>query len=42
MLVLKVLALVQDSDPSLARTISGSREAIWDILADPEKFKAAT
>ncbi len=38
MLVLKVLALVQDSDPSLAQTISGSREAIWGILADPEKF----
>ena len=42
MLVLKVLALVQDSDPSLARTISGSREAIWGILADPEKFNSAT
>jgi hypothetical protein len=42
MLVLKVLALVQDGDPSLARTISGSREAIWAILADPEKFNSAT
>jgi hypothetical protein len=41
MLVLKVLSLVQDNDPSLARTISGSREAIWIILADPEKFHAA-
>ncbi len=40
MLVLKVLALVQDSDPSLARTISGSREAIWGILADPVKFSS--
>jgi hypothetical protein len=40
MLVLKVLALLQDSDPSLARTISGSREAIWGILADPEKFNS--
>ena len=39
MLVLKVLALIQDSDPSLARTISGSREAIWAILADREKFR---
>lgn len=39
LLVLKVLALVQDADPPLARTISGSREAIWGILADPEKFK---
>jgi hypothetical protein len=42
MLILKVLSLVQDSDPSLARTISGSREAIWGILADPEKFNAIT
>ena len=42
MLVLKVLALVQDRDPPLARTISGSREAIWGILADREKFKSVT
>lgn len=42
MLVLKVLALVQDGDPSLARTILGSREAIWGILADPEKFNLIT
>jgi hypothetical protein len=40
LLVLKVLALVQDRDPSLARTISGSREAIWSILADPVKFNS--
>ena len=42
MLVFKVLSLVQDSDPSLARTISGSREAIWAILADREKFNSVT
>lgn len=42
MLVLKVLALIQDSDPSLARTISGSREAIWGILADPKKFSSVS
>jgi hypothetical protein len=42
MLVLKVLSLLQDSDPSLARTISASREAIWSILADREKFNALT
>ena len=41
MLVLKVLALVQDRDPPLARTIAESREAIWGILADPEKFNSA-
>ncbi len=42
MLLLKVLSLVQDGDPSLARVISGSREAIWRLLADPEKFRLAT
>jgi hypothetical protein len=36
--MLKVLALLQDSDPTLARDIVASREAIWGILADPEKF----
>ena len=38
MLVLKVLSLLQDSDPTLARDIVKSRAAIWDILADPYKF----
>jgi len=38
MLMLKVLALLQDSDPSLARDIVRSRAAIWSILADPRKF----
>ena len=42
MLVLKVLALVQDVDPPLARTVLASREAIWGILADPEKLNSAT
>lgn len=42
MLILKVLSLVQDGDPSLARTIAGSREAIWGILADPQKFSSVT
>jgi hypothetical protein len=40
LLMLKVLALVQDGDPSLARAIADSREAIWSLLADPAKFKA--
>ena len=38
MLLLKVLSLLQDSDPPLARDIVASREAIWGILADPVKF----
>lgn len=37
-LLLKVLSLLQDGDPDLARTIVASREAIWGILADPNKF----
>ncbi len=37
-LLLKVLSLLQDDDPDLARKIVTSREAIWGILADPAKF----
>jgi hypothetical protein len=37
-LILKVLALLQDGDPELAHAIVISREAIWGILADPDKF----
>jgi hypothetical protein len=40
LLLLKVLSLLQDSDPSLASAISSSREAIWGILSDPNKFAA--
>jgi len=39
-LLMKVLALLQDSDPQLASAISASREAIWGILSDPAKFAA--
>jgi len=38
MLMLKVLSLLQDGDPPLARDIVQSRAAIWGILADPRKF----
>ncbi len=38
LLVLKVLSLLQDSDPALAAAIVASREAIWGVLADPAKF----
>ena len=40
MLLLKVLSLLQDADPPLARAIVASREAIWGILSDPAKFSA--
>ncbi|MGH8568172.1 MAG: hypothetical protein ACREXU_09145, partial [Gammaproteobacteria bacterium] len=36
--LLKVLALLQDTDPPLAAAIVASREAIWGMLADPAKF----
>jgi hypothetical protein len=38
MLIMKVLSLLQDGDPSLARTISDSRETLWAILTDKSKF----
>jgi hypothetical protein len=37
-LLLKVISLLQDGDPPLAAAIATSREAIWGILADPEKL----
>jgi len=37
-LVMKVLDMLNERDPSLARSISSSREAIWEILADRERF----
>lgn len=42
LLVMKVLTLLQDADPVLARSIVSSREAIWGILTDPKKFAEAT
>jgi hypothetical protein len=38
LLMMKVLSLLQDSDPPLARDILTSREGIWSLLADPAKF----
>ena len=40
LLILKVLSLLQDKDPSLAAALAASREAIWAILSDPVKFGA--
>jgi len=37
-LLLKVVSVLQDKDPSLASAVSSSREAIWGILTDPKKF----
>jgi len=41
LLILKVLSLLQDKDPSLAAALAASREAIWAILSDQAKFAAA-
>ena len=38
LLLLKVLSLLQDGDPTLAQAITTSREAIWGILTDPREF----
>ena len=40
LLMMKVLSMLQDEDPKLASAIVSSREAIWDVLADPKKFAA--
>ena len=38
LLMMKVLSLLQDADQKLAFAIVSSREAIWGLLADPQKF----
>lgn len=38
LLLLKVLSLLQNGDPPLASAISSSRETLWGILSDPQKF----
>jgi len=40
LLLIKVVTLLQDGDPALASAVSSSREAIWAVLTDPQKFAA--
>ncbi len=40
LLLMKVVSLLQDGDPELSKAVFASREAIWGILSDPEKFAA--
>ena len=40
LLMMKVLSLLQENDPTLASEVVSSREAIWAILADEKKFLA--
>jgi hypothetical protein len=39
-LLLKVVSLVQNDDPTLASSISASRSAIWERLSNRESFQA--
>jgi len=38
LLMMKVLSLLQDEEPTLASEIVSSREAIWSLLANPTTF----
>ena len=38
LLLMKVLSLLQDGDPALAKAIYASRESIWAVLSDRDKF----
>jgi hypothetical protein len=38
LLLMKLLALLQDQDPGLAAAIHDSRDAIWGVLSDRDKF----
>jgi hypothetical protein len=38
LLIMKVLSLLQNGDPQLASAIASSRETLWGILMDPQKF----
>jgi len=38
LLLMKVVTLLQDDDPGLAGAVSSSREAIWGILSDRNRF----
>ncbi len=42
LLLMKVLSLLQDKDGALARDINASRESIWGVLADQDKFARYT
>lgn len=38
LLLMKVVTLLQDDDPGLATAVSSSRESIWAILSDRNRF----
>ena len=40
LLLMKVVTLLQDDDPRLASAVTSSREAIWAILSDRNRFNS--
>jgi hypothetical protein len=38
LLLIQVVTVLQDGDASLATAVSNSREALWSVLSDPQKF----
>jgi hypothetical protein len=40
LLLMRAVSLLQDGDPALASAVLASREAIWGVLTDPQKFAA--
>jgi hypothetical protein len=38
LLLMKVVTVLQDGDAALASEVSSSREALWSVLSDPQKF----
>jgi hypothetical protein len=38
LLLIKVVTVLQNGDATLATTVSTSREALWGVLSDPQKF----
>jgi len=40
LLLMKVVTVLQDDDPGLAGAVSSSREAIWAILSDRNRFNS--
>jgi len=39
LLVHKLMSLLQEKDPKLARDVSGARDPLWTKLADPNEFR---
>jgi len=39
LLLLKVVTLLQDGDPTLAQEIYAAREGLWELLLDPKTFQ---